>query len=298
MKNFDLRLILIVIGIAFISGCSDDPEPYVADPIFVPNTDITSQLHSYLTDGKRISLDEGTFYVSESIIVEGFCGIVEGHPNGKTRIEVSSGFKAAVDPSLNLEPGEKLTEIFAIYNASCDVTFQNLVFDIVEAAPAEEHENPWLGTVTTIDNCVVVAAAIGAEINLTYRNLHINGNQSNDAGAVNGRNLAWPLIGVGPESGNTKIHYRVDNCVVNNSGQVAIEFWRTIGGDGEIANNTIINSYSGVWIGPVTTATTVNITDNVFTTIDNACIVNDGPAKLCSRRNTLNGIAMDDNCPQ
>lgn len=294
MKHQAIKYFTLLFTAVLFCGCSDDPEGIIWEG------DITDELRAELLAGNDIALPGGTFFVSEAIIVEGYCGIVQGAADGTTIIENSTEepFVAVYDPNIG---SGKISNMFAIYHANCDVTFQNLTFNIKGAAPAEAHNNPWLQTRTTIDNVIVVNGGNEAASTVTYKNLIINAEKSSDAGAVNGRNLAWALIIGGSDDPEAKpVDGIIENCTINNSGKYAIEYLWVENSVGTINNNIIDNSQGIVvgWGSSDMNGTTVDIKNNQFSNMIGSVLVPDGTPTICFMNNTLNGVAMDDDCPQ
>ena len=96
--------------------------------------------------------------------------------------------------------------------------------------------------------------------------------------------------------------YRIDlileNCEVDNAGQIAIEYWHAHGGTGELNGNVISNSRAGIYLGAGLDGCELNVQDNVFTNITTSAIDNTGNYPGCFMNNTLDGEAMTDNCTQ
>jgi hypothetical protein len=225
-----------------------------------------------------------------------YSGTVSGTGKDKTIIEATQGFKALPDSYLN-RPGTEVASMFEVCWPTGDITFQDITFLVTGEAPAELHNNPFTGTKTTMDNIIVVTEGIGCPITVTFKNLQIKGETSNDSHSSHGYNLMWPLIAVGQNA-----QYRVDliaeNCEIDNCGQVGLEYWHAHGGVGEINGNVFSNCYTGVWLGPGLADSEVNVKNNEFINITTAAISNTYGCLGCFMNNTLDGEPIADNCPQ
>ncbi len=269
-------------------------------PEYVPGTDITEHLRNDLNAGLDVKLPAGHYYVSESIVVQGYSGTVKGAGKDATIVEAAQGFKALHNPYFWWGEFE-VAEMFAFYFPKGDVTFKDMTILVTGNAPALEHLNPFLGSVTTIDNAVVVAA-VGPEaesgITVTYKNLGIVGEDSDDPGSHNGKNLAYPLIATGWQ-GHGPISTVVNNCEIEDSGDSAIEYFDAGEGSAEIKDNEISNSYGGVWLGWGLELAAATVKDNRFTNIEPAPPIEANPlSSYCFKGNTEDGVLMPDDCQE
>jgi len=268
---------------------------------YISGTDITLQLRNDLNSGLDVNLPDGHFYVSETIIVQGYSGTVKGVGKNSTIIEAAQGYKATEDPAFG--PGVKLTEMFAIYWSKGDVTFKDMTLLVTGEAPAELHNNPYFGMLTTIDNAIVVAgvhAEVDSGITVTFENLKIKGECSNDSLSLNGKNLALPLISTGL-FGDKPVDSVIKNCEIENSGYSAIEYFDVFGGSGLIIENEIVNCFSGItmlsYSDSLTTLGDVTIKNNRFSKMINYTIKNMNTwSSYCLKDNTLDGVLMTDDC--
>lgn len=319
MKNLSIiRLILILLALITILSCSEDSDRFNQDPVsdnqhmksgsniseYLPGTDITEQLRADLNAGLDVNLPAGHFYVSETIIVEGYSGTVKGAGKDVTIIEAAQGYKATEDPMFPW-PNIKLTEMFAIEWAKGDVTIKDMTILVTGDSPAEAHLNPFHGWTTTIDN-VIVVAGVHAEalsgITVTLHNLEIRGEDSDDSGSLNGKNLAYPVV-IGGVGGTKPVSACIKNCEIKNSGLIAIEYFDVFGGAGIIKDNEIMNCRGGIWTGfmtdPLTQLGELNVKDNIFTDMTWYAIRNMNTwSSYCLKNNTLDGELMADDCSE
>jgi len=282
-------LVLIILLCSFSGGDKDEESSK-----YVSGSDITLLLREDLEANVDINLPEGHFYTSETIIAESYSGTVSGAGKGKTIIEAARGFKALPDPYFG-QAGTELTAMFELYWCTGDVTFKDITFLVTGEAPSESHNNPFVGITTTIDNIIVVGECLYGPITVTYKNLHIKGESSNDAGSGQGQNLLWPLIALGMNS-EYPINLIMENCEIENCGRVALELWQTHGGTGEINNNVFSNCHRGVWLGQGMTESEVNVKKNAFSNISTDAISNNFGCSGCFVNNTLDGEPMADDC--
>jgi hypothetical protein len=292
MKNLSfLQLLVLVFAICSLVACTKEESSK-----YISGEDITQLLREDLEAGIDIDLPEGHFYTSESIFVDSFNGTVSGAGKDKTIIEAAQGFKALPDPYIN-RPGTNVSEMFSVAWSTGDITFRDMTFLITGEAPAEPHNNPFMGTKTTIDNVIAVTGGIDGPITVTFKNLKIKGETSSDPGADRGKNLMWPLIVCGMYD-DYRIDMIAENCEVDNSSEVAIEYWYAHGGTGEINGNVISNSHIGIWLGAGLEGCELTVQDNVFSNMTGPSIDNTGNYPGCFMNNTLDGEAMTDSCPE
>lgn len=282
-------LVLILLLCSFTGGDKDEQSSK-----YVSGSDITLLLKEDLEANVDINLPEGHFYTSETIIADNYSGTVSGAGKGKTIIEPAQGFKASPDPYIN-RAGTELTAIFEVYWCTGDVTFKDITFIVTGEAPSESHNNPFVGIKTTVDNIIVVGECLYGPITVTYENLQIKGQNSNDSGSDHGQNLLWPLIVLGRNS-EYPIHLIMENCEIENCGIAALEFWHAQGGSGEINNNVFSNCHTGVWLGPGLTESEINVKNNVFSNISTDAISDNFGCSGCFLNNTLDGEPMADDC--
>jgi len=269
-----------------------------------PGTDITEQLRTDLNAGLDVKFPAGHFYISESIIVEGYSGTVKGAGKDATIIEAAQGFKVTEEPMFS--PGEGVAEMFAFYWSTGDVTFENLTLLVKGNSPAEAHNNPFHGDLTTIDNAIVVAGIheeAESGITVTFNNLRIKGEDSTDPMSRKGKNLVYPLIVTGLQGAPKPVSTVIKNCEIENSGSDAIEYWAVFGGSGIIKDNEIKNCYSGIrtfsLTDPLTILGELTIKENIFTNLtrpDRAIRNLNKWSSHCLKKNTLDGMLMTDDC--
>lgn len=284
-------LVLIVLLCSFTGGDNDEESSK-----YVWRSDITLLLKEDLEANVDINLPEGHFYTSETIIAENDSGTVSGAGKGQTIIEAAQGFKALPDPYFG-QAGTELTAMFKLYWCTGDIIFKDITFLVTGEAPSISHNNPFAGITTTIDNIVVVGECLYGPITITYKNLQIKGESSNDTGSRNGQNLLWPLIALWMNS-EYPINLIMEICEIENCGRVALEFWHAHGGTGEINNNVFSNSHGGVWLGPGMTESEVNVKNNAFSNISTDAISNNLGCSGCFMNNTLDGEPMADDYPK
>ncbi len=268
---------------------------------YIPGTDITEKLRNELNASLDVNLPAGRFYVSESIIVQGYSGTIKGAGKNETVIEPTTGFKAKSDPCF--KSTFRLTEIFSLYLPKGDVTFKDLTIQIIGETPAEVHNNPFFGNLTTIDNAIVVTGVhpeTGEGITVTLSDLKITGEPSKDKLSLNGKNLALAIVVFG-NSDNKPVNAVIRDCEIENSGLFAIEYGDVFGGSGLITGNEIVNSYIGISMSSLTDSLTVlgnvTITDNIFKNMTNGAIFNDTKwHRYCSKNNTKDGVLIPDDC--
>ena len=313
MKKLNYVLLLSIMFM-LIAGCSKDESP--GDPLnpnddgvlkspsaYIPGTDITVQLRNDLNAGLDVTLPAGHFYVSETIIVIGYSGTVKGAGKDVTIIETAEGYQATPDPMFPY-PGVELTEIFAIYWSKGDVSFKNMTILVPGDSPAEEHNNPFFGPSTTIDN-VIVVSGVDAEaengITVTFKNLKIMGDLSNDPLSHNGFNMAWPLIATAIGGEPKPVSLDIKNCEVQYSGEAAIQYMDVHGGHGDIMNNEISNCFEGIsmelYYDPLNVLGEVIVKNNDLNNITGDAIINTNTwYYYCIKNNTLDGEPLDDDC--
>lgn len=289
MKNQLIKLFLLIIFTPLFIACDDEETTKWQG-------DITDVLRAELLAGNDITIPEGIYTVSETIVQDGYCGTIKGAGKGLTILEAKDGFKSV---DFDDQPGTKITAFFLINDAPCDVTFSDMTFNIIGEAPAELHNNPFAQNRITMDNVIVVSGNTENAITVTYKNLEINGEPSTDARAAHGKNLMWPLIAFASDDAARKaVDLLIENCEVNHAGQIAFEYLQAGGGKGTITNNKVNDSYRGVWLGWNMTDMEVDVTNNEFSNISDYVIENKYGAKCCFMNNIEDGVAMDDDCPQ
>ena len=271
---------------------------------YIPGTDITVQLRTDLNTGRDVKIPAGHFYISESIIVEGYSGTLMGTGKDVTIIEAAQGFKGTEEPMFS--PGEEVTDMLAFYWSTGDVTCKNLTLLVTGNSPAEVHNNPFLGDLTTIDNAILVAGIheeAESGITVTFNNLKIKGEDSTDPKSRKGKNLVYPLIVTGLQGAPKPVSTVIKNCEIENSGSDAIAYWAVFGGSGIIKDNEIKNCYSGIrtfsLTDPLTILGEVTMMENIFTNLtrpDRAIRNLNTWSIQCLKNNTLDGILMADDC--
>jgi len=271
---------------------------------YVHGADITAQLRADLNAGLDVKFPAGHFYISESIIVEGYSGTVEGAGKDATIIEAAQGFKVTDEPMFSASEG--VTEMFAFYWSTGDVTCKNLTLLVKGNSPAEAHNNPFHGDLTTIDNAIVVAGIheeAESGITVTFINLKIKGEDSTDPMSRKGKNLVYPLIVTGLQGAPKPVSTVIKNCEIENSGSDAIEYWAVFGGSGIIKDNKIKNCYSGIrtfsLTDPLTILGELTIKENIFRNLvrpDRAIRNLNKWSRYCIKKNTLDGTLMTDDC--
>lgn len=300
MLSFCLSSFSVVPGSVFDTQSQNSSLLNTYGSVYIPGTDITEQLKSDFSAGLDITLPAGHFYISESIIVQGYSGNVKGAGMDETIIEAAQGFKPLPDPFFSSFPGDiKTTEMFAVYWSKGDVTFKDMTLIITGDAPAQPHLNPFVGERTTIDNAIVVAAVspeIENSITVTFKNIRVAGENSTDSGSYNGKNLLFPLIITG-WGGNTSINAIIKNCEVDNSGLYGIEYFDAFEGSAEIIGNQITNSVAGIWLGYGLASAEVTVKDNIFMNITFNSIQTILPIEsYCIKNNILDGAIIADDC--
>ena len=271
---------------------------------YIPGTDITVQLRTDLNAGRDVKIPAGHFYVSESIIVEGYSGTLMGAGKDTTIIEAAQGFKGTEEPMFS--PGEEVTDMFAFYWSKGDVTCENLTLLVTGNSPAEAHNNPFLGDLTTIDNAIVVVGIheeSESGITVTFNNLKIKGENSTHPMSRKGKNLVYPLIVTGLQGAPKPISTVIKNCEIENSGSDSIAYWAVFGGSGLIKDNDIKNCYSGIrtfsLTDPLTILGELTLKDNMFTKLirpDRAIRNLNTWSSCCLKNNTQDGVLMTDDC--
>ncbi len=271
---------------------------------YISGTDVTLQLRTDLNAGLDVKFPAGHFYVSESIIIEGYSGTVKGAGKDATIIEAAKGFKVTEEPMF--APSEGVAEMFAFYWSKGDVTFKNLTLLVQGNSPAEAHNNPFHGALTTIDNAIVVAGIheeAESGIKVTFRNLKIKGEDSTDPLSYKGKNLVYPLIVTGLQGAPKPVSTVITNCEIENSGSDAIEYWAVFGGSGMIKDNDIKNCYSGIrtfsLTDPLTIRGELTIRENIFTNLtrpDRAIRNLNKWSSYCLKKNSLDGRLLTDDC--
>jgi len=299
-----------VLLIIFLSSCSDQPTSFsntqkmdgtlskISGSEYIPGTDITDELRADLNAGLNVNLPAGEFLVSESIVVEGYSGTLKGAGKDATIIKAAQGFKPLPNPQF---PGDyEVAEIFDIYRVNGDVTFKDLTILVTGDAPALKHNNPFVNWVTTIDNAIVVSITdpeVESGVTVTFKNLKIKGNDSEDPDSYNGKNLIYPII-VSGWGGANPINEIVKDCEIENAGSAAIEFFAANGGFTEIKNNVISNSYMGIWLGWGLADCEVIVKDNRFNNITSTAIFKNwwDVYSCCIKNNILDGAPLPDDC--
>jgi hypothetical protein len=267
--------------------------------VYIPGTDITEQLRDDFSAGRDVTLPPGHFYVSETIIIQGYAGTFKGAGQDVTVIEASQGFKALPDPFF--PDIFQLSEMFAFYWSSGDITIKNLTILVTGDAPADPHNNPFFGYRTTIDNAIVIGGVspeLETGIDVEIMNITINGEDSTDPGSHFGYNLMLPLVVTGL-GGTGSVSVKIFNCIIANSGHYAIEYFLPNGGSAIIKNNSIDQHWIGIWLGWGLHASTVTVKNNTFTNIIAVPIRIDSPIdSSCIKNNTLDGEIIPAICPK
>jgi len=280
-------------------SCTPEPGPRseAAPPSttsgYRPGTDITRQLRADLEAGKDVNLPAGRFFVSESVIVQGYAGTVQGGGMDSTIIQTSNGFRATPDPFF--APEFRFTEVMTVYGPSGDVNVRDLTILVRGDAPSAPHRNPWWPDATTIDNALsVVADRPDAEVGITVRfeGLRIAGGASESPGSARGHNLAYGIFVYG-EGGNVPVNLVVRNCEFEHAGGAAIEFSDATGGQAEFLDLDIRKAHRGIVIGNGVRSAVVR--DSEFDSIATAAIdVREGVSAHCFMGNMLDGAPLKD----
>jgi hypothetical protein len=296
-KSTAILILVCVVSLLLVSVTVAQEEADVSD--YVPGTDITEQIRNDLNAGLGVTLPAGHYYVSESIFVFGYSGTIKGAGKGKTVIEAAQDFDPLVHPIVSDQ--FKITQMFALFWSTGDVTFKDMTLLITEDAPALPHVNPWVGYSTTIDNAIAVNA-VGQDVEngltITIKNVEVIGENSDESGSHNGKNLLYPLI-VTNWFGSGPINAVIKNCEIKNAGAPAIEYFSAYEGSGEIKDNKIIDSDVGIWLGWGLESADVTVKDNQFTNITVDPIQNYFPiSSYCIKNNTLDGSPMANDCPK
>jgi len=313
MKNKILFICLLTAALFVWNSCSEQPTSVLdtqntnsalSKTVYVPGSDITEQLTNDLNAGLDVNLPAGHFYVSESIVALYYSGTLKGAGKEATIIEAAQGFKAL--PVWFQGNEYHHTTIFNLSESKGDVTIKNLTILVNGNAPAEEHENAFYGTVNTIDNAIVVDGVSPEAVNgitVTYKNLRIKGEYSNDPLSVNNKNLIYPLITTGwmlsGPAGTGPVNAVIMNCEVENSGDTGIEYFACQGGLGNIKNNEISNSFAGIWLGWGNWDGEIVVMNNRFNNITTVPVSYYPPwytNNLCIKNNTLDGAPMTEYC--
>jgi hypothetical protein len=262
---------------------------------YIPGTDITEQIRNDLNAGFDVKIPEGHYYVSEGIMVDGYCGTVKGEGAEETIIEAAQGFKPIPWPN---DPNFEITPIFLLRGCTGDVTFKNMTILVNGDSPAVLHNNPWWGERITIDNVIVVnGAVVESGIVANFKNLKIFGDYSNDPQSIWNKNIAHPLIVVGG-AGNYTVSTNINNCEIE-YGAIGIEYYKTFGGSGKFVNNRISNCGMGVWLGFNNILSEATVMNNSFHNITRNAIViqTENLWSVCLKNNTLDGLPLPNNCP-
>jgi hypothetical protein len=269
---------------------------------YVPGTDITEQLRNDLNAGHDVAIPAGHFYISESIIVHEYAGTIKGAGRDETFLEAAQGFRASADPFPVFPPDKRFTEMLSIYHATGDVTMKAMTVMVTDDAPAEVHDNMWFPGVTTIDNVLFVGSvSLNAqvdEVTATFKDLAIIGEESDDPGAVNGKNMIYPITATGwyipGYSADKPVNVVVKDCYIENAGFAGISYVVLPGGSGEIKGNEVLNSLQGVYLTEMAWA---EVKGNAFAGIATAPIVKDvGVVDHCFKGNWLDGSKLPNDC--
>lgn len=273
---------------------SDETTMVITILPYKEGSDITSQLRADLEAGNSVVLPGGTFYVSQSILIENYPGgTIRGANMDNTIIRTAENFQAVS----NRFTGGSISGIVEFELTQGDVTVSDMTILVEGATPALGHNNPFTGMSTNMDNIFVV---VGGGITVRYENLQIKGENVGDVStAQNGYNLSWPLIASSGDSG-LPINLDAVNCTIEGAGEVAIEYWIPGGGVANIQNCTVKNSYIGVWAGlsagQSDSECEVTVKGIDLSNITTDAIKLSGISKYCVQNNTLDGIAMTDDC--
>lgn len=313
-------LLILLVALTFIHCEQDnDPEPeekfhHQAKPDkkgpkiasksdYIPGTDITHQLREDLNAGLDVTLPAGRFYVSESIIVEGYSGTLKGAGKEATTIENTpyQPFRAMEDTLFG--PDFPLTEILAFYWSKGDLTIKDLTIKVSGEAPAELHNNPFYGNLSTIDNAIVVVGTDEESdgIVVSIKNIKVVGEVSLYPYALNEKNMVHPIVVGGAFGSGKPVSTRIMDCEVVNCGANAVEYFDAFGGTGVIKNNTFQDCIAGPWMGywmdPLDVLGELTVKDNVFTNMTYYAIGNWGIwSSYCIKNNIEDGEFIPDNC--
>lgn len=301
MVSFCLSSFSVVSGAVFDIQTQNSSLLNTYGTVYTPGTDITEQLKSDFGAGLDITIPAGHFYISESIVVQGYSGTVKGAGMDETIIEAAQGFTPLPDPFFSDIPGDiKVAEMFSVLWSKGDVTFADMTLIITGDAPAQPHFNPFVGEKTTIDNGIVVAAVspeIENSITVTFKNIRVAGENSTDSGSFNGKNLMFPLVITG-WGGNAPINAIIKNCAIDNAGLYGIEYFDAFEGSAEIKGNQITNSVAGIWLGDGLGSAEVTVKDNILMNISfiNPIRIVLPIQSYCIKNNILDGASMPDEC--
>ncbi len=265
MKN--LKFISLVSFLIFIiSGCSEleiQPDSQItvknsnlkstSITEYTPGTDITEQLKADLFTGLDVILPEGVFYLSESILVEGYSGTIQGAGKVLTIIKPNPdiAFKVVDDPD---SPEYMRAIMLVFYNSSGNITVKDLAFVIEGEAPAEPHYIPYFGTVNTIDYIIVfkgIDSNVNTNVTATFENISIKGDNIN-TGGIYGKNLGNGIVIQGPEN-NAIINSIVKNNNIEKVGGYGLDI-RSISGLVTLEQNEINDCSCGIYFYNVGTS--------------------------------------------
>jgi hypothetical protein len=258
---------------------------------YIPGTDITEQLRSDLENGLSVTLPAGHFYLSETVIIGEYPGgTIKGAGKDLTILETTEEYLVSENPFL--PSGYKTSGIIELHNTAGDVTIKDMSFVVKGEHPAEEHNSPFFGNSTYIDNVIVV---LGDGISLECKNLRIKGEY---VGYIENApfdyNIVWPIIGSGYGTGGIFNHLSVKDCEIDGCGGSALDIWT--GRTAEFKDNKITNAAIGIWLIEVYEAVTIKDChfENTPQAILQQNIADD--CLYCFKDNTLDGQPMEDDC--
>ena len=109
-------------------------------------------------------------------------------------------------------------------------------------------------------------------------------------------NLIYPLIATGwggpGVGGIDEVDMVVENCIIENCGSAAMEFFASTGSC-SIINNRVSNVYQGLWMGWGLNTADVLVKNNKYQNISTVVFISPGPfGSYCFKNNKLDGIKL------
>jgi hypothetical protein len=180
--------------------------------------------------GGKVQLKKGHYFVSRSIMVEGFSGTFIGKGMDKTIIEAvrksdTEGFALGTHPITQ----NKRSKLLWFYNPTGYLRLKDLSFQVLDPQPSEPYQAYWAeGDISALTSFF---HAMGGDCEIVVKNIRMTGAESEADGNFHGMNIAWPCQrhsggGVGvPVTGDLTIKA----CVFEKIGGVVIDLMHLSG---------------------------------------------------------------------
>ena len=283
MKNLTLYLVLIFC--VTIIGCQKDHDPisntyegaqngellkqsgsieYVTpsgDMSGVTDADnIQNALNAVKADGGTVHLDDGNYYVSRNIFIEGFWGTLEGESMDNTIIEAvrQSALVGFVPEESSYWPNWSslyvLPTVLQFDYSAGDVIIKDLSIQATDGSPVDPYIHPWAGSnpTTAISTFIEI---LGGDHNTEIKNVRMKG----DAGDAIGKNVLLGIhvmLGESPTPGDFGTgDLKFKNVIAEDIGLLGLTIMRFESSDIIVENATVNNMSEGIYLGSLNNST-------------------------------------------